>query len=145
MLGPIAFVALTHGQGNDDVKAYATSSHITTKEEAEAIAQVLTQGGEFGERGISYTRYEQNPLAVTEYTATEIAAKRGRLKLELQFKSAVEGQSGKKEYMEISDCFNDSDYVEAIKTYITGLPAGAWIGINQQVEVVNATFSARRA
>ena len=144
-LGGISFVAFTLGQGNDDVKAYASSSHIRSKEEAVAISDILKYGGEFGERGISYTRYELAPKAVAEYTATEKAAKRGRLKLELVFKSVTEGETGKKEYFEISDCFNDPDLIQAIAAGITAMPAGSWVGINQVVETVNYEFRPRKS
>lgn len=145
MLGIISFVTFTHGQGNDDVKAFASSAHIRSKEEAEAISDVLKYGSEFGERGISYTRYEQAPKAVAEYTAAEKGAKRGRLRLELVFKSATEGETGKKEYIEISDCFNNPDLITAIGAGITAMPAGSWVGINQPVEVVNYEFTPRKS
>ena len=145
MLGKIAYVHFTHGEGNDDVKAFGGSSHLTSVEEAQAIWEVLAYNGEFGERGISYTRYEQNPKSVTEFTATEIAQKRGRLELELVFKAANVDESGKKEYMVINDYFDDAALISGIITFIKGLPAGVWAGINQQVETVNTKFNARRA
>lgn len=145
MLGKISYVHFTHGQGNDDVKAFGGSSHLTSVEEAKAISEVLAYGGEFGERGISYTRYEENPKAVTDFTATEIANKRGRLELELVFKAPNADESGRKEYIVINDYFDDTDLISEIVAFIKGLPAGDWTPINEQVETVNTKFSARRA
>lgn len=144
-LGNISYVAITHGQGNDDVKSYATSSHLTSVTEAEAIAEALCYGTEFGERGISYTRYEQAPSTVVAFTAGEQTAQRGRLKLELIHDSAVAGETGKKTYIEIADFFNDSALVLAMQDGIKALAAGTWAGINQKVVTVNASFTARKS
>lgn len=142
--GNIAFVAITHGQGNDDVKSYSNSAHIRSVAEAEAVADILAYGGEFGERSISYTRYEETPQTVVALTTGEQTAPRGRLKLELTFNSAVAGESGKKETIEIEDFFNDDTLIDAAKTAITTMVAAAWSGINQKVSTVNAIFTPRR-
>lgn len=143
-LGNIAFVAITHGQGNDDVKSYANSAHIRSVAEAESVAEILGYGGEFGERGISYTRYEQTPQTVVALTSGEQSAPRGRLSLELIFNSAVAGESGKKETIDIEDFFNDDTLITAAKTAITSMVAAAWSGIGQKVNTVNVTFTPRK-
>lgn len=142
--GNIAFVAITHGQGNDDIKSYSNSAHIRSTAEAEAIANILAYDGEFGERGISYTRYEETPQTVVALTAGEQGAPRGRLTLELTFNSAVAGESGKKETIEIEDFFNDDVLIDAAKTSITNMVAAAWSGIGQKVSTVNAIFTPRK-
>lgn len=144
-LGNIAYVNFTHGQGNDDVKSYGGSSHIKTVTEAEKVAEILSYGGEFGERGISYTRYEETPQTVVALTAGEQAAPRGRLRLELTFVSADAGESGKKETIDIEDFFNDDTLIDAAKTAITNMVAAAWSGINQKVATVNVSFTPRKS
>lgn len=144
-LGNIAYVSITHGQGNDDVKSYAGSSHLTSVTEVEKVAEVLSYNGEFGERGYSLTRYEQAPATVVAFTAGEQSAQRGRLKLELVHESAVAGETGKKTYIEIADFFNDSALVVGIQDGIKLLAAGTWAGINQKVATVNVSFTARKS
>ena len=145
MLGPqVASVYIQHGQGNDDLKMDTKTSHVNSIEEATALSSVLCHDGEFGERFMTYTMYESASKPVVAFTADEIASKRGRLELELEFAPQVVGESGQKHYITIEDYLGNDALIQTIVTEIKTLPAGVWAGINKQVENVNVTFTAKK-
>jgi len=130
----LAFGSVKYNQGNDDLAALMSCSHVRSESELIALANLFLYGGEFGAEFISMQRYEDNVPTVAEFTAEEKTKDKGRLELQLVF------QNGKKHTITIADYYNDETLITAMKTVITNATAGAF-GVQSVVSAVNTTFT----
>lgn len=133
----ISFGTVAFNQGNDDVGCIMSTSHATTQEELENLAEIFAYAGEFGQRMLSMQKYETAPVTTTEWTATTKGKTKGRLEIEFVF------ENGKKHKLNIGHFYNDEDLINAMVTEIKAKSAGAF-GVTAKVETVNLNFIASR-
>ena len=130
----IGFGSVKFNQGNDDVSAMMSCSHVRSETELTELAEVFAYGTEFGQEMLSQIKYEETVPTVTDFTVDELAQDKGRLELELVF------ENGKKHKLNISNYPYDSALITAMKNSILGKSAGAF-GVTTVVSSVNTTFT----
>lgn len=129
----IGFGSVKFNQGNDDVSAMMSCSHVRSETELTELAGVFAYGSEFGQEMLSQIKFEETVPTVVEFATVELAQDKGRLELELVF------ENGKKHKLSISNYLNDPDLITAMKNSILGKSAGAF-GVTTVVSAVNTTF-----